>query len=382
MKASPSKLNAVLGQVRGTSFVVELSHLVSFGQWEDVEFVIRLQAGEALRVPASSCEIAALEPGLTRLTFARPEAVILGVTPQFRMPDGTRPALPAAPAYALADLFPMEEGKEVAAGVIRSNAVTDIETMAFMVRQIVENDAHTAYAKGEAIKKLGYAAMQMGTDADIEDAIRRINDFLPLIHMFSDKRGKRNPIHAVVSFIYIRQLAHLMLGQHDKSFADLRELYTYCRLVPTVPLMGSNLSRAVLTLGWILGAAGELKLAGLVFDDTVTIFRDAAANLGARRHRPFLELNVPLRSAGHAIYCKAGFRTQPHMVLGQRGALAIASGFNRVEGEAPQGRLAERLIEATMALHDHIDLLRKTIMEAPRMTTGRAKSSAEAQDEE
>lgn len=344
--AAARALKAEHGYIRGDHLIVTISHPPGFSDWGSVAIELRLVSDEDRSVRAA--DVPRESPGDLETTFRlpRPSGILGAVCVTAVSPSNGRAAIPQGDGYALGDLFPKDQDEEVPEALSRAKTVRDAETLGFVVSQIVAHGHHSLYTKTEAIKKLAFMSMQTGSVEDIERSIGLITEYLPAAEQFRGKRGKKHPTHLRVSFLFIRMLANLTSGRHEAALADMEALYDLRQKVRHVPLIASNLSRAVLIYAWVLAASGERSRAAVVFDAVIQMFRDAAAFMPARRQRPFLELNTALRSASQAIACQIALRDESRPWDKSVSAMNMAAAYSRLEGREGQSRLALELAAA------------------------------------
>lgn len=338
------------GHVRDNQLVLTVAHPPGFDDWGALEIELQLFPDGVQSIAASTVRDGQLDGHRARLRAPAPPGILSAVRVRPVSAREADLAVSYAEAYALHALFPEDEGEEVPTALSRANTIRDVETLEFVVAQMLAHDRYSSYAKTEAVKKLAYMAMQTGEVEQVRRAIELIDAQLPQVAEFKAPRGKKHPTHLRVSFLFIRMLAYVVVGDFPAALADMATLHELRAEVGEAPLVGSNLSRAVLIYGWVLAAGGETERAVIVFNDVIAMFREAAACMPARRQRPFLELNTTLRSAGQAINYQIALRGRSGPWEKACPAFQVASQYSRLAGEGGQRRLAIQL----SALADHV----------------------------
>lgn len=200
----------------------------------------------------------------------------------------------------------------------------------------------TPYAHVEVVKKLAYMALQVGNQSQMRSAVDEIASHYADAAGFKHHKGysKEHPAHARASLLYIHFIGLIATGQFDRLIADMRACYETRLQVKTAPIVASNLSRALLMIGWALGRAGKTRQANVFLDATMACYRDASTHMPARRRINVLELNVALRCAGEAV----GLQTQLRKAEGRLATNGrwIAP-YSRIEGKRGRANFAAQM---------------------------------------
>lgn len=345
------RLAVEMGIIRGRHAVFRLAHEADFADWDRVAVHFELINGKILAEPIEASSREVVKNG-TRLKLKLPRKKVLsGIRLVPATPSVARIDLPPPAECGLSELYPRDDGKEMPEALSRANTVRDVETLGFILTQIMEGKHHTDYAKTEVVKKFAYKCMQNGTKDDTLRAIVLIDSMWHMVDRFDERYGKKNPVHLKISFLFIRMLCHVMVGDFESSLKDMEELFESRSLVTEVPLIGTNLCSALVLFAWTLGMGNQVGRSIIVFDETITAFREAAYHMPARRQRPFSELSTPLRCASQAVGCVTALRKGKWD--GDPGALYMTSQYSRLEGPAAHKRLAAQLEALALHIKDH-----------------------------
>lgn len=286
-------------------------------------------------------------PGRQSWGFPLPEGLVKSLTV---LPAADGPELETGPDFELTDLLPEAPPDGLPAVFVRKNRIRDVPTLRFMVEQLLESPAYGPLVKTEAVKVLGYMAVEDGDSDFVIWALALLDTKLAQASGdFTSAKGssKQHPVHVEISLRFIRVLALLSLGRYEEALAEFALMAAHDEAVGKVPIIAFNLSQATLLSGWILARGGETEAAEARLKAVIAIFRAAAQTMPSSKAKLFGELSTSLQAATAASDLLAGLAGRFSLDWeGQHGPNLIAQRFSRLTTSASQQRMAASLAQA------------------------------------
>ncbi len=312
---------------------------------------VALADGSGVELTGKALRPSPRKPG--NIAFDLPPGLVKAVRVELAGdPPGS--ALPAAPEFEIGDLLPAAEDGRLPSVFLRKKRIKHVGTLRFMAEQLLESDQYGPLVKTEAVKVLGYMAVEDGDPQAVEWALSLLDAKLAEVReRFRSVKGssKENPTHAEISLNFIRNLALLSLGRYAEALALMTDFTRHEASVAQAPIIAFNLTQALLLHGWILARAGQSEAATQQLRAVIAVFRAAAQNMPTSKAKMFAELGASLQAATVACDLLAGLTGRSVMEwAGYHGAMNMATRFSRLSTHASQARLAEHLEKAAQHL--------------------------------
>lgn len=307
--------------------------------------------GSLVEIPQGALRPSPRKP--CNIAFDLPPGLVKAVQVEWAA-DAPGTALLTGTEFELADLLPDAQDGRLPPAFLRKSRIKHVGTLRFMAEQLLESEQYGPLVKTEAVKVLGYMAVEDGEPQTVEWAMGLVDAKLADVReQFRSAKGssKENPTHAEISLNFIRNLCLLTLGRHAEALDLMADFTRHEASVAQAPIIAFNLTQVLLLHGWILARAGQAEPAARQLRAVIAVFRAAAQSMPISKAKMFAELGASLQAATVACDLLAGLSGRATMDwAGYHGATSMAVRFSRLSTQASQIRLAARLEEAVQHL--------------------------------
>jgi hypothetical protein len=323
------------GHVRETRGHIRLTDGVGEAFLEDIHLFASFEDGTMSDV---GFVIAELSPNDCSITCDLPDRIVKAIEVRCSR-DGVGVSYESD--YELLDLLPSDD--KLYKGL---NRAKDIETLIYSARQLIMSTERSLMDKVEGLKIISYKYIETINLDGMEWAGEQIDLMADLLETAPPAKGnsKFHPTHAYVSLMFIRSTMAVMRMDYPGYINALSALKKNVANTPKAPIIGFNLSQALLVYGRLLHAAGLDEDATEALEMSVETFRASASHMSIGRPMAFSELEMTLKAATQAAIVLAhirklnGAKYKPPLSFKR-----LSREFSRVKTEDACVYLAERM---------------------------------------
>lgn len=290
-----------LGVVRGGSVVVELQRPMPRG-WK-LGLAATCLDGEGER----EAQLGPIESGKRRNCFVAdlpgrdvPDGPLLKrVTPFATSRSGGVERLRTDGGYELHTLLPMNEDELGTAIFDKRSRHKDVQTLEFLLDQVMRSPGSGAMEKVEAAKIASYRAMERADAERLAISVAHVGQALRQAALIEAEFGigKASRYHATLSLWFVKAYLHLFRGEIGACEDMLERVRSSLGDVEKCPMVANNSALGLTVLGYIHLCKGDHERAVAIWKEVILLFRRAAQTYPAKKPKLFEELQVPFEAA-------------------------------------------------------------------------------------